>query len=747
MEVYRDCARGLEERVGDLLSRLTLEEKLTQLGGVWSFELVEGEGFSPAKAAARIPLGIGHLCRVGVGTGFDPAAIAAFCNDLQRYLREHTRLGIPALVHEECLSGYTARGAAIFPQAIGLASTWEPELPERMTAAIREQMRATGVHQGLAPVLDVCRDGRWGRVEETFGEDPYLVSRMGVAYVRGLEGPEPRSGVVATLKHFAGHGASEAGMNWAPAPIPPRELREVHLPPFAAAIREARARAVMSAYHEMDGVPASASAELLTAILREEWGFEGMVIADYYAVDMLHAYHRVAADKAAAARLAITAGLDVELPVLDAYGEPLRRLVVEGKVPMAVVDRAVSRVLRLKFQLGLFEQPFVDPPDPALFDGPAHRALALELARKSLVLLRNEGGRLPLAREARVAVIGPAAADGRLLLGDYSYPAQAEMVGPASGRTVPTSSVHVVDVLEGMRGLSRGEIRFAQGCQVLGEDRSGFAEAVRAARGADVAVVVAGGRSGLTLDCTCGEMRDRAELGLPGVQEELVRAVAETGTPVVLVLVNGRPYALESIARVVPAILEAWLPGEEGGRAVAEALYGQYNPGGKLPIGFPRRVGQIPVYYRRKPSGGRSQFWGDYVDSPAGPLFPFGHGLSYTRFAYSDLKVQPAVVAREDTVTVTVRLTCVGPVSGEEVVQLYLRDEVASVTRPVQELKGFCRVHLAPGESREVTFTVDGGSLAFLGPDLRPLLEPGTYRVMVGGSSAAATLEGVFELV
>jgi beta-glucosidase len=630
-----------------------------------------------------------------------------------------------------------------------------------MTGVIRAQMMAVGVRQGFSPVLDVARDPRWGRIEETYGEDPYLVAVMGTTFVKGLQGEDIKQGVVATLKHFVGYGKSEGGLNWAPADIPPRMLREVYLYPFERAIKEGGALSVMNAYSEIDGVPCGASTELLTDILRNEWGFEGVVVSDYYAVDSLQSYHRAAPDKANAARLALTAGVDSELPMHDCYAQPLKEQVEKGMVSEKLIDRAVFRMLRLKFMMGLFENPYVKAEEAArIFDLPEHRTLALETARKSIVLLKNENEILPLDRNIKtIAIIGPNADVQRNLLGDYTYPAHIEitiMAAEATGAQPPAPderadhvTVPVVTILEGIKAKLGKDTRmlYAVGCEYNSASKDGFPEAVEAAQAADIAIVVVGGKSGLTPDCTCGELRDSAELRLPGVQDDLVRAIYETGTPVVLVLVDGRPLALGWIIEKIPAIIEAWLPGEEGGNAVADVLFGDYNPGGKLPISFPAKVGQIPVYYGHKPSGGRSQFWGDYVDSSTSPTFEFGYGLSYTTFNFSNLRVEPDRISLTGKVSLKAEIENSGNRAGEEVAQLYIKDVVASITRPVKELKGFKRIALKPGETRTVEFELSAESLGFYDRNMEFTIEPGVFKVMVGRSSGDILLEGEFEVV
>jgi len=675
-------------------------------------------------------------------------------------LTENTRLGIPALVHEECLNGFMAKTATIFPQIIGMASTWEPELVNKMTRVAKTQMMAVGVRQGLSPVLDVVRDPRWGRLEETFGEDPYLIAKMGIAYVKGLQGDDLQNGVVATLKHFVGYGLPEGGLNWAPAHIPPRLLREVYLYPFKEAIKEGGALSVMNAYHEIDGIPCGASTELLTNILRKEWGFEGIVVSDYYAVENLQSYHRIAPDKANAARLALTAGIDIELPRHDCYAQPLKEQVEKGAVSNTLLDRAVSRILRLKFKLGLFDNPYVKSKEAAeVFDLPEHRKLALEAARKSIVLLKNKDNILPLNKNIKtIAIIGPNADVQRNLLGDYTYPAHIEitiMAAEATGAQLPAPderadhvTVPVVTILEGIKArASKGtKIMYAAGCEYNSMSRDGFPEAVKAAKAADAAIVVVGGKSGLTPDCTCGEMRDSVEIRLPGVQDELVRAIHETGTPVILILVDGRPLVLGWIVEKIPAIIEAWLPGEEGGNAVADVLFGDYNPGGKLPISFPANVGQIPVYYGHKPSAGRSQFWGDYVDASTSPAFEFGYGLSYTTFNFTNLRIEPKRVALTGKTSVKVDIKNTGSKAGEEVVQLYINDVFAKITRPVKELRGFKRIALEPSETKKVEFELPTEALGFYDKDMKFTIEPGIFKVMIGRSSKDIVLEGKFEV-
>ncbi len=752
---YKDSSLQVEQRVRDLLNRMTLEEKSAQLSAAWFPEVAEDEKLSESKAQARIGNGIGQITGLASRSPYTPERVAQDVNSVQAFLVERTRLGIPAIFHDECCSGFMARNAATFPQAIGMASTWDPDLEQEMTSVIRSQMRLVGVRQGLAPVMDINRDPRWGRVEETFGEDPYLGASMSTAFVRGLQGEDLRLGVAATGKHFAGHGIPESGLNWAPVHVGKREFREVYLHPFEAAVKEAHLSSLMNAYHEIDGIPCAASHELLTEIPRGEWGFDGIVTADYNSVAMLAEYHKVAADKVEAARMALEAGLDVELPGTDCYGAPLLEAVRTGKLDAKVLDESVRRVLSLKIRLGLFEQPYADPARVGQFFGrPEQSALARRAAQESIVLLKNEGSLLPLRPDlGSIAVIGPNADAIRDMLGDYSYGVFTALLD--GGDVPPEKSKYpgrfppgMLSVVEAIRRAvsPRTSVRYSRGCGISDPSTEGFAEALVAAKESEVAVVVVGGKSGHLADCTCGELRDRADLGLLGVQEELVWAVLETGTPVVLVLVDGRPAAIPALAERVPAILEAWLPGQEGGPALADVLFGEFNPGGKLPISFPRSASQLPVFYGRKPSGGRSFNFEDYVDMSAKPLFPFGHGLSYTRFEYSDLLIQPAQVSPQDQVEIAVTVKNAGDRRGDEVVQLYLRDVVASVTRPVKELKGFRRVSLEPGASCRITFTLAAAQMAFYDRQMRYGIEPGKIEVMVGSSSEDIRLRGEFEI-
>jgi beta-glucosidase len=758
---YRDPALPVAERARDLLDRMTLDEKLAQLGSLWSFEVFDDTGLDPDRARERLHDGLGQVTRVAGATNLPPEQVAVFSNQIQRYLVEHTRLGIPAIIHEETLHGVMARDATCYPQSIGQAASWDPDLVERVAALIGRHLRASGASQALAPVLDITRDPRWGRVEETYGEDPYLVTELGCAYVRGIQSTPPgERPVIATGKHLVGHGIPEGGLNLAPAHIGARALLDAFLLPFEAAVREAGVGSIMHAYDELDGLPCVASRELLTTLLRERWGFEGIVVSDYLAVEHLLTLHEIVADLADAAAMTLHAGLDVELPATAAYGDPLRAALADGRVDEALVDQAVERVLGVKLRLGLFEEPFVDAARAGV-DSEPEMAAALDMARRSIVLLENDGT-LPLRPDLRsIAVIGPNADEARNLVGDYGHVVHIETLLESRGRAGVAGSAAPLDlqladelaswptVLQAIRArvAPTTHVRHARGSGILDGEDAAIADAVEAARGADVAVLVLGERSGLTAASTCGETRDRQTLGLLGRQGDLVRAVAATGTPVVIVLVAGRPLAIAAEAELAAAVLHAWVPGIAGPLAIAEVLFGDVSPGGKLPITVPRHVGQVPLYYGHKPTGGRSYWHRDYVDGSHLPLWPFGHGLSYSRFELKDLRVSPPRVAADGELEVSVALTNVGERTADEVVQLYLRDMQASVTRPVKELKGFLRVGLAPGERRTVVFTIAVEQLAFAGVDGTLVIEPGRHQVMLGTSSADLPCVAEFEVV
>ena len=704
-----------------LMTRMTLEEKCAQLGCMWFSGLLVDDQVALDRLALAAADGIGQVGRIAIEAGSGPERVAELGNEVQRYFVEETRLGIPAVIHEESTGGFCARQATQFPQGINLASTWDPALVEQVATVIGRQMRAVGARLTLAPVLDIARDARWGRLEETYGEDPELASRMGVGYVRGVQS----QGVVATAKHFLAYGAPEGGFNWGWSSLGPRHLRDVIAAPFRAVINEAGVGAVMPSYNEIDGLPLHGSAELLTALLRNELGFTGVTVADYFGVSSLQDFHHVAGDEADAARLALLAGLDMELPSYWCYRQ-LPALVSSGAVPLEAVDVSCRRVLAQKNELGLFEQPYVDTSAAAtVFDTVEDRALARKAASASIVLLTNDGV-LPLEAGARVAVLGPSADDARLLLGDYHFPAHLELqheeralspVGSDFSQLPPQNPTPTP--LEALR--QRVEI-------------------VDAVEGADAAVVFVGGRSGLTRADTSGEFRDAADLRLAPEQLDLISEISARGVPVVVVLIGGRAHSLSEVTPLANALVLAWLPGEEGGNALADVLCGDVDAAGRLPVTLLRTVGQVGVHSGAHHGGGRSMILDDYVDTPASPLFPFGHGLSYTTWERSDLNLDAATTGDEVVVAVTVTNT--GDRAGTDVVQVYFRDEVASVGLPAFRLLGFQRVECAPGASTRLTFRAPAGRLGFTGADLRYRVEPGAFTFTVGELSQTVAVTG-----
>ncbi|MEH0513818.1 glycoside hydrolase family 3 N-terminal domain-containing protein [Streptomyces sp. B21-106] len=730
---WRDPALPAAARVDDLLGRMTIEEKTAQLYGVWVGAATDGGGVAPHQhdmTAAYdydelITRGLGQLTRSFGTAPVDPALGARALAGAQRQIVAAGRFGIPAVAHEECLAGFTAWRATAYPVPLAWGAAFDPPLVEEVGRAIGRDLRAMGVHQGLAPVLDVVRDPRWGRVEETIGEDPYLVGTVGTAYVRGLES----AGVVATLKHFAGYASSAGARNLAPVRAGTREFADVTLPPFEMALREGGARSVMAAYTERDGIPASADPELLTGLLREEWGFTGTVVADYFGIGFLQTLHRVAGTPVEAARLALDAGIDVELPTVKYYGDALADAVRAGEVPEELIDRAARRVLLQKCELGLLDedwQPHV--PESVDLDPPANRALARRLAEESVVLLDNPDGLLPLSPDARVAVIGPRAADALAMLGCYSFPSHVLPHHPEveTGIDIPT-------LLESLRAeLPDAKVTFTEGCGVSDPDPSGFTEAITRASEADVCVAVLGDRAGLFGRGTSGEGCDVADLSLPGVQGALLDALVATGVPVVLVLLTGRPYALGRWHGRLGAVVQAFFPGEEGGPAVAGVLSGRVNPSGRLPVSVPRVPGGQPWTYLQPPLG----LAGQVSSLDPTPLFPFGHGRSYTAFTWEDFTGPDAEIGTDGSYDVSVTVRNTGERAGAEVVQLYLHDPVAGVTRPDVRLIGYQRLELAAAEAARVTFRFHADLSAFTDRSGRRVVEPGDLELRLGASSA-----------
>ena len=752
---YKNAALSPAKRTADLLRRMTLEEKAAQMLCIWqekALTLVNEKGeFDAARAKENLRgpyallRGVGQVGRPSdAGGGRTARQMAELTNAIQKFFLENSRLGIPVIFHEECLHGHAAPEGTSFPQPIALAGTWNPELVERLFTMTALEARSRGAHHALTPVVDVAREPRWGRVEETYGEDPYLVSRMGIAAVRGFQGDctfKDKTRVLATLKHFVGHGQPESGMNCAPANVSERLVRETFLYTFREALREAGAITLMASYNEIDGVPSHASKWLLREILRRDWGFKGFVVSDYYAIWELgyrpdtHG-HFVAKDRRESAQLAVEAGVNIELPDPDCY-KSLVELVRKGVLRERQLDELVAPMLYWKFALGLFDDPYVDEKfAEKIVRRTAHRDLALEAARESITLLKNEGGIAPLdlSKVKTIAVIGPNAHRG--LLGGYSG--------------VP---LHNVTVLDGIRRKAAGHAKvfYSEGCRItIGgswnqdavtasdpeEDRRQIAEAVEVAKKAEVIVLAIGGNEQTSREAwNLQHMGDRTSLDLIGRQNDLIDALAALGKPMIAFLFNGRPLSPLNLLAKVPVVFECWYLGQETGRAVADVLFGSFNPGGKLPISFPRSAGHLPVFYNYKPSARRG-----YLFDDVSPLFAFGYGLSYTTFSLVNARLGRKRIRMGDGTTVSVDVTNTGTRTGTETVQMYIRDVVSSVTRPVKELKGFSKVHLEPGETKTVTLPITPESLKFWDVRMKYVVEPGEFTVMVGTSSRDADL-------
>ncbi|MEV6958125.1 glycoside hydrolase family 3 N-terminal domain-containing protein [Streptomyces sp. NPDC051207] len=748
--LWNDPAHDIDTRVTALIDAMTLQEKIAQLYGVWVGASDEGGEVAPHQhdmeeavdLDALLPTGLGQLTRPFGTAPVDPALGALSLLRTQTRIAAANRFGIPAVAHEECLAGFATWGATAYPVPLSWGATFDPELIRRMAAAIGRDMRAVGVHQGLAPVLDVVRDARWGRVEETIGEDPYLVGTIGTAYVQGLES----TGLVATLKHFVGYSASRAGRNLAPAPMGARERADVLLPPFEMAIREGGARSVMHAYTDTDGLPAAADEDLLTGLLRDTWGFDGTVVADYFGIAFLKTLHGIAGDWADAAGAALRAGVDIELPTVKTFGAPLVEAVTAGRVPERLIDRALRRVLTQKAALGLLDPDW--NPVPAALDGAdlddpdalrgsidldtaGNRALAREVAEKAVVLLTNDGV-LPLDRPRRIALVGPNAVEPTAVLGCYSFPLHVGVHHPESPAGIDLPTLRDTLAAE----FPDAEITVVRGTGVDDGDVFGIPEAVQAARDADVVVAVLGDRAGLFGRGTSGEGCDAESLALPGAQQQLLDALLDTRRPVVTVLLAGRPYALGRAVDEAAAIVQSFFPGVEGTAAIAGVLSGRTEPCGRLPVSVPRGPGAQPTTYL----GARLAHASEVSNIDPTPAFGFGHGLTYTTFAWSELAVdaEEAATDGEFGLSLTVRNT--GERPGTEVVQLYLHDPVASVVQPVQRLVGYTRVPLAPGESRRVRVTVPADLASFTGRDGRRVVEPGELELRLSASSAEPRL-------
>jgi beta-xylosidase len=752
---WRDATLPVDERVEALLAAMTVREKLAQLYGIWVGASADGGDVAPfqhdmsddIRLEDLLPNGLGQLTRPFGSAPVDAAVgLVSLARTQQRIMREN-RFGIPAIAHEECLAGFTAWGATAYPVPLSWGATFDPGIVRTMAARIGEGMRAVGVHQGLAPVLDVTRDPRWGRTEETVGEDPYLVGTIATAYVQGLES----SGTVATLKHFIGYSASKAGRNLAPVSIGPREFADVMVPPFEMAARESGVRSVMHAYTDIDGVPSAADDTLLTGLLRETWGFDGTVVADYFGIAFLRSLHGVAGTWAEAAEAALRAGVDVELPTVKTFGEPLAEAVESGQMSEALVDRALRRVLRQKAELGMLDDDWSPLPagwsesdlsDPeavrgrVVLDTADDRALARRIAEQAVVLVENDGT-LPIggggASPARIVVVGPTADDPLALLGCYSFPGHVGSLHPE----IPLG-IELATVLDGIRSeFPHSSVSFAEGCTVDGTSTAGFDAAVAAARDADLVIAVLGDRAGLFGRGTSGEGCDALSMRLPGVQPELLDALLDTGKPVIVTLVAGRPYALGSAPDRAAAIVQSFFPGEEGASAIAGVLSGRVNPSGRLPVSIPEGSGGQPATYLAAPLARRSGV--SNLDPTA--RYSFGHGLTYTTFEWSDVAQDADTITTDGRVTASVRIRNTGSRAGVEVVQLYLHDPVASVVRPVVRLIGYARVPLEPGDERLVSFEVPADVTSFTGRDLMRRVEPGEIELRFAASSEAAAAQ------
>jgi beta-glucosidase len=751
LPLYKDSSKAPEERAKDLLSRMTLEEKVAQMQCVWQHKtlILDAKGtFDPAKAKKNFPNGLGQVGRPSdTMGGLDPFATATLTNSIQKYFVEQTRLGIPVFFHEECLHGHAAKGSTSFPQPIGLASTFNPALVEEVFTMVAKEARLRGTHQALAPVVDVARDPRWGRVEETYGEDPYLAGEMGVAAVKGFQGDNSfrtKDRVVATLKHMAGHGQPESGTNIGPANISERVLREVFFYPFKHTIAQANPGSLMASYNEVDGVPSHANKWMLKDVLRGEMGFKGFVVSDYYAVRELNERpdlfgNFLAANGNDAAKLAIRAGVNIELPEIDCFAR-LDSLVKANAIDVKEIDELVVKMLEYKFRMGLFEDPYVDPKEAKAFIGRAeNRNLAHEAALQTITLLKNENQIAPLdlTKFKNIAVVGPNA--DRVLLGGYS------------GEPVFNSTL-----LQGIKARvgKKSNITYAEGCKITvssgwnkdevvlpspEDDRKSIREAVAAVNNADIIILAIGQNEQISREAwSLSHMGDRTDLDLIGRQNELIDAMAQTGKPIVAFVFNGSPLSFNNLLKKSQVIFECWYLGQESGMAAADVLLGNYNPGGKLPISIPRSAAHVPVFYNHKPAARRG-----YLFDDASPLFPFGFGLSYTTFDLSAPTLEKPTIGLNETTRVTVRVKNTGKTRGDEVVQMYIRDKISSVTRPVKELKDFKRVSLNPGEEKTVEFIVTPEKLSFYNIDMKFLVEPGDFTIMTGNSSASKDLKSV----
>lgn len=756
---YKDPSAPVEERVKDLLSLMTTEEKIGQLCFPTGWEMYTKTGeYSVAPSdlfrerMQSLPLGgfwatlrADPWTRKTLQSGLNPRLAASALNELQKYTIEHTRLGIPLFFAEECMHGHMAIGTTVFPTGLGQGSTWSPGLIRQMAEVIALETRLQGAHIGYGPILDLAREPRWSRVEETFGEDPVLTAKLGISFVQGLQGDDFGNGrnVYSTPKHFAAYGIPSGGHNGQQAHIGMRELFTDHLLPFKQAA-DAGVKTLMTSYNAIDGIPATAHRFLLNDVLRDQWGFDGFVFSDLGSIEGISGTHRVAPDIKHAAAMALQAGVDADLGG-NAYGRTLARALEEGLITMQNIDDAVANILRLKFEMELFENPYVNPDQAAhLVRSDVHRQLAREVARQGIVLLKNSDGLLPLSREiSSIAVIGPNADNIYNQLGDY---------------TAPQERSNIVTVLDGIKKAvnPRTVVRYMKGCAIRDTTQSNIDEAVQIARQSDVILLVLGGSSArdfkteyietgaatvgnnrdeIVSDMESGEGYDRSSLDLLGDQEKLLDALADTGKPLIVIYIQGRPLNMNKASEKADALLTAWYPGQEGGHAIADILFGDYNPAGRLPISIPRSVGQLPVYY----SLGRQA---DYVEGTSSSLYAFGQGLSYTSFNYDDLSIKEA----QDRVRISCTVTNTGSIDGDEVVQLYIRDNVSSVVTPPIQLKDFQRIHIRKGESKNVEFTLAYDDLALYNHDMQRITEPEEFTVMIGAASNDIRLKGSFRI-
>ena len=736
---YKNPSLSLDDRVADLLNRMTIEEKIAQLMGLWN-DGIEDFSEETLNDPVKMKEIFGNGCNSVHPSALGIKEIVEQRNKIQEYLVKETRLGIPAIFVDEGQHGLMRPNSTVFPQAIGLACSWDPVLFEKVYNVVAHEMRSRGTHHALSPVIDICRDPRWGRVEETYGEDPYLNSVLGCAAVKGLQGTDNGSvkenNVAATLKHFLGHGQPEGGQNQGPANYSMRVLRDYHMPPFNMCIDKVKPVSIMPSYNEIDGVPSHANKWLIKDLLRNEWGFDGLIVADYYAIDQLILKEFVAKDAKDAAWIAFNTGVQLEFPKGNNY-KYLVELLEEGKVRIEDIDKAVSQVLKLKFELGLFENPYIDLDEAVTVSKKVeHKELALEAARKSVVLLKNEN-LLPLPKNKykKIAVIGPCAKD--LFFGGYSG-----------------EPYEKVSLLEGItrKVANSAEVLFAQGCKITTNITTSYfnwknneiifasreenlkliKEAVEVAEKAEIIILALGENDHLCREAWAKEhIGDNSTLDLFGDQNELVESIIELGKPVVVYLTNGRPLSVNKLVEKIPAILEGWYMGQETGTAAADIIFGDVNPSGKLTITVPKSAGQLPMYYNHKHS---AQFL-DYISQDIQPLFHFGYGLSYTTFKYDNLKLEKEKIKIDESANVSVELTNTGKVAGDEIVQMYIRDKISSVTRPVKELKGFKRISLKPGETKTVTLEINPEKLAFHNMDIKFVVEPGDFEIMVGSSS------------